>query len=106
MTKKHKGSKQTPIQMKEQEINDLIEHISRQIMDNTGLQHLQLDNQRQVRQKQRNSTNPRLPFPFKHDLKNNHQVPNYQGNSNYTANYLNRSKTGCTACRKRLWDPI
>lgn len=106
MTQKQKGPRQKPIQKTEQEINEIIDDISRQIIDNTGLQQLQIDIQRHVRQKQRNSTNPRLPFPFKQELKNNQQAPNSQGNANNYANYLNRPKTGCQACRKRLWDPI
>ncbi len=105
MAKKKKTPRKTTGSPRtEQEIERILQDISKEIMVGTGMEKQQQEAILLVKNKQRNATNPRLPYPFKRQLKGN-QV-DVKENMMTTPNYLNRNQTGCAACRRRLWDPV
>ena len=77
----------------------------------TVKENVELENiSKYVLQRQKNSTNPRVPYPYnmyqtKPSLVTATQVrhdPNLYNHLNSNPN----NTSGCVACRKRLWEPI
>ena len=105
MTKKKQGeTNNNADQQTLNEIDRLIHDISYKIIDETGGDIIQRDNIRQVKNKQRNATNPRLPYSYKRQITS--RSADITNIASPSIHYLNRNQTGCTACRRRLWDPI
>lgn len=99
-------------------VNQIVRDISKQIVDNINKENY-TENQLL---KQKNSTNPRKPFPYskvkKTILPNIENIQENRKPRLITANQVRHNpelynrlnnnfyNSGCKACKRRLWDPI
>ena len=88
------------------EVNMIVDDITRQIKNN-------LDREASTEyqyQRRKHLTNPRRSFPYNRQTNSKPQlVSTNQVRHNpelYQPLNNNFNKTGCSACRRRLWDPI
>ncbi len=90
----------------EREISSELETISKQIKENVEQETLN----RYITQRQKNSTNPRVPFP--HNMYQNKPTLVTATQVRHDPNLYNHlnsnpaNTTGCLACRRRLWEPL
>jgi len=84
-------------------VNSIIEEITKQIEEN-------IFNDRagyKKTQKQRHSINPRLPYPYNKQERNKPGLAtNNQVRHNPGLYYKLNNRSGCNACKRRLWDPL
>ena len=104
MGKKQKNSKKQKREKereREIEISNELDNISKQIRDTLNNE----TNYNYRVQMRRNSTNPRLPYPYNKYGKNKPSL--VTGNQVRHDPYLNNQfNSGCTACKRRVWGPL
>ena len=86
---------------REMEISNELENISKQIRDTVNSE-TSLNYKVQM---QRNSTNPRLPYPYNKYGKNKPSLVT-ANQVRHDPRLYNQFNSGCTACKRRVWDPL
>lgn len=90
-------------EIKIEKVNSIIEEITKQIEEN--ILNDGIDSKKS--QKQKHSINPRLPYPYNKQERNKPGlVTNNQVRHNPGLYYKLNNRSGCSACKRRLWDPL